>query len=66
MTIMMLSLLSKIKEITIYDNRRIILMLQSVPSVFRLNSRPWINPDSARAEEIIDTMSLPFLFFCWI
>jgi uncharacterized Fe-S cluster protein YjdI len=36
-----------------------VLMLQNVndlSSVFKLNSRPWINPDSARAEEIIDTI----------
>jgi hypothetical protein len=34
-------------------------MLQSVynlSSVFKFNSRPWINPDSARAKEIIDTI----------
>jgi uncharacterized Fe-S cluster protein YjdI len=36
--------------------------VNNLRSVFRLNSRPWINPDSARAEEIIDTISPPFLF----
>jgi hypothetical protein len=30
--------------------------VNNLSSVFKLNSRPWINPDSARTEEIIDTI----------
>ena len=62
------------KEITIYDNKRIYShvseCVNNLPSVFRLNSRPWINPDSSRAEEIIDTTTTTttttttFIFFC--
>jgi CDGSH-type Zn-finger protein len=48
------------KEITIHDNRRICSHAQecvnNLSSVFKLNSRPWINPDSARTAEIIDTI----------
>ena len=48
------------KEITIHDNRRICShaaeCVNNLSSVFKLNSRPWINPDSARTEEIIDTI----------
>jgi uncharacterized Fe-S cluster protein YjdI len=48
------------KEITIHDNRRICShaaeCVNSLPAVFKLNSRPWINPDAARTEEIIDTI----------
>jgi CDGSH-type Zn-finger protein len=48
------------KEITIHDNRRICShaseCVNSLSSVFKLNSRPWINPDSARTDEIIDTI----------
>jgi uncharacterized Fe-S cluster protein YjdI len=48
------------KEITIYDNRRICShaeeCVNNLSSVFKLNSRPWIDPDSARTEEIIDTI----------
>ena len=48
------------KEITIHDNRRICShaseCVNNLSSVFKLNSRPWINPDSARTKEIIDTI----------
>ena len=48
------------KEITIHDNRRICShaeeCVNNLSSVFKLNSRPWIDPDSAKAEEIIDTI----------
>ena len=48
------------KEITIHDNRKICShaaeCINNLSSVFKLNSRPWINPDSARTEEIIDTI----------
>jgi CDGSH-type Zn-finger protein len=48
------------KEITIHDNRRICShaaeCVNNLSSVFKLNSRPWINPNSARTEEIIDTI----------
>ena len=48
------------KEITIHDNRRICShaaeCVNNLSSVFKLNSRPWINPDSASTEEIIDTI----------
>jgi CDGSH-type Zn-finger protein len=46
--------------ITIHDNRRICShaaeCVNNLSSVFKLNSRPWINPDLARTEEIIDTI----------
>lgn len=48
------------KEITIHDNRKICShaaeCVNNLSSVFKLNSRPWINPDSASTEEIIDTI----------
>ncbi|MGA9296370.1 MAG: CDGSH iron-sulfur domain-containing protein [Nitrososphaeraceae archaeon] len=48
------------KEITIHDNRRICShaseCVNNLSSVFKLDSRPWINPDSARTQEIIDTI----------
>ena len=48
------------KEITIHDNRKICShaseCVNNLSSVFKLNSRPWINPDSARTDEIIDTI----------
>lgn len=48
------------EEITIHDNKRICSYaaeyVNDLSSVFKLNSRPWINPDSARSEEIIDTI----------
>lgn len=48
------------KGISIHDNRRICShaaeCVNKLSSVFKLNSRPWINPDLARTEEIIDTI----------
>jgi CDGSH-type Zn-finger protein len=48
------------REITIYDNRRICShaaeCVNNLSSVFKLNSRPWINPDSAETDEVIDTI----------
>jgi CDGSH-type Zn-finger protein len=49
------------KGITIHDNRKICShaaeCVNNLPSVFKLNSRPWINPDAAEtAEEIINTI----------
>jgi CDGSH-type Zn-finger protein len=47
-------------EITIHDNRKVCShaaeCINNLSSVFRLNSRPWINPDSAGTDEIIDTI----------
>jgi CDGSH-type Zn-finger protein len=48
------------KKITIHDNRRICShaseCVNNLSSVFKLNSRPWINPDSTMTDEIIDTI----------
>jgi CDGSH-type Zn-finger protein len=48
------------KGITIHDNRKICShaaeCVNNLPSVFKLNSRPWINPDAAEIEEIINTI----------
>src|SRR5215469_18731478 len=48
------------KTITIHDNRRICShaaeCVNNLPSVFKLNSRPWIDPDAAEVEEIADTI----------
>jgi CDGSH-type Zn-finger protein len=49
------------KGITIHDNRRICShaaeCVNNLPSVFKLNARPWINADAAEtAEEIINTI----------
>jgi CDGSH-type Zn-finger protein len=48
------------KEITIHDNRRICShaaeCVNSLSSVFRLNSKPWIDPKAASVKEIIDTI----------
>jgi CDGSH-type Zn-finger protein len=48
------------EEIIIHDNRRICShaeeCVNTLSSVFKLNSRPWIDPDSAKAQEIIDTI----------
>jgi uncharacterized Fe-S cluster protein YjdI/CDGSH-type Zn-finger protein len=47
-------------QLTIHDNRKICShaeeCVNSLPSVFRKNSRPWIDPDSTGIEEIIDTI----------
>jgi CDGSH-type Zn-finger protein len=48
------------KEITIHDNRKICShateCVNNLSSVFKLNARPWISPDAAKREEIIDTI----------
>ena len=48
------------KEITIHDNRKICShaaeCVNNLPSVFKLNARPWISPDAAEREEIINTI----------
>jgi CDGSH-type Zn-finger protein len=46
------------KNITIHDNRNICShaaeCINNLPSVFRLNQRPWIEPDQATNEKIIE------------
>ena len=49
------------KSITIHDNRKICShsaeCVNNLPSVFKLNARPWINPDAAETkEEIVNTI----------
>ncbi|HET7389554.1 MAG TPA: (4Fe-4S)-binding protein [Nitrososphaeraceae archaeon] len=48
------------KKITIHDNRRICShaaeCVNNLPSVFKLNARPWIDSDGATVEEIINTI----------
>lgn len=48
------------KEITIHDNRGICSHVgycsDSLPSVFKYQSNPWIDPDGASKEEIIETI----------
>jgi CDGSH-type Zn-finger protein len=48
------------KKITIHDNRRICShaaeCVNSLPSVFKLNIKPWIDPDATTLEEIINTI----------
>ena len=48
------------KKIIIHDNRRICShateCVNSLPSVFKLNSRPWIDSDATEVEEIVDTI----------
>ena len=49
------------KGITIHDNRKICShaaeCVNNLPSVFKLNARPWINPDAAETkEEIVNTI----------
>jgi CDGSH-type Zn-finger protein/uncharacterized Fe-S cluster protein YjdI len=47
-------------KITVHDNRRICShaaeCVNNLASVFRLNARPWINPDAANVEEVINTI----------
>ena len=49
------------KKIAVHDNRRICShaaeCVNNLPSVFRLNARPWIDPEGANVEEIINTIS---------
>ena len=48
------------KEITIHDNRKICShaaeCVNNLPSVFKFNVRPWINPDAADKQQIINTI----------
>ena len=48
------------KKIIIHDNRKICShaaeCVNDLPSVFRFDARPWINPDSAESEQIIKTI----------
>jgi CDGSH-type Zn-finger protein len=48
------------KKITVHDNRRICShaaeCVNNLPSVFKLNSRPWIDSDAAEVNEIVDTI----------
>jgi CDGSH-type Zn-finger protein len=48
------------KKITIHDNRKICShaaeCVNNLPSVFKLNARPWISPDAVEIEEIINTI----------
>jgi CDGSH-type Zn-finger protein len=48
------------KKITIHDNRRICShaaeCVNNLASVFKLNSRPWIDSDAAEVKEIVDTI----------
>ena len=48
------------KNITVHDNRGICShsaeCLRNLESVFRLGERPWINPDGATVESIIETV----------
>jgi CDGSH-type Zn-finger protein/uncharacterized Fe-S cluster protein YjdI len=48
------------KKITVHDNRRICShaaeCVNNLASVFRFNARPWINPDAANVEEVINTI----------
>jgi CDGSH-type Zn-finger protein len=48
------------KEITIHDNRKICShaaeCVNNLPSVFKFNARPWINPDEAETLQIINTI----------
>ncbi len=49
------------KRLTIHDNRKICShaaeCVNNLPSVFRLNARPWINPNAAETKEIINTIT---------
>jgi CDGSH-type Zn-finger protein len=48
------------KNITVHDNRRICShsaeCLRNLESVFNLEERPWINPDQAAVESVIDAV----------
>jgi CDGSH-type Zn-finger protein len=48
------------KEITVHDNRKICShaaeCVNNLSSVFKLGSRPWINPDASKMSEIIDVV----------
>jgi CDGSH-type Zn-finger protein len=48
------------KEITIHDNRKICShareCVNNLPFVFKLDSRPWIDPNGSKKEDIISTV----------
>jgi CDGSH-type Zn-finger protein len=48
------------KKIVVHDNRKICShaaeCVKNLPSVFRLNSRPWINPEGSNVNDLIDTI----------
>lgn len=48
------------KSITVHDNRAICAhaaeCLRSLPAVFRLGERPWVNPDGADVQKVIETV----------
>jgi CDGSH-type Zn-finger protein len=48
------------ENITIHDNRAICShaehCVKNLPSVFKLNTKPWINPDGTTVEDIIETI----------
>jgi CDGSH-type Zn-finger protein len=48
------------RRITVHDNRRICShsaeCKHNLPAVFKLNSRPWIDPDASEVNRIVDTI----------
>ena len=48
------------KEITVHDNRKICShaaeCVNNLSSVFKLGSRPWINPDASKMNDIVDVV----------
>jgi CDGSH-type Zn-finger protein len=48
------------KEITVHDNRRICShaaeCVNNLSSVFKLGSRPWINPDGSKMNDVIEVV----------
>jgi CDGSH-type Zn-finger protein len=48
------------KNITVHDNRKLCShsaeCLRNLESVFRLEERPWINPDGATIESVVETV----------
>lgn len=48
------------KDITVHDNRKICShaaeCVNNLSSVFKLGSRPWINPDASKMNDIIDVV----------
>lgn len=48
------------KKITVHDNRRICShaaeCIKNLPSVFKLNARPWIDADGANSEDMVNTI----------
>ena len=49
------------KKITIHDNRKICShaaeCVNNLPSVFKFDGRPWIRPDEAKVQQIIDVVN---------